>query len=278
MLTVLHGDDRYSSWQRLLTLVKDDLRADRIEWLEAARLARPEETLLVPVALLGPRRVVIHDLFPELKSAPRPLIEALVRRRDEFFVRERKALPRAVLAELNRATVEVFPRLQGESLLRRIGELAHGFGRRLSPAELQRLARRSNGDLNLVVADLLSIPTEAGLEGDRSLIFRFLMSLVRRAPATLGLLERLRAEGATDPYLISMIGWQLKQLWLHKSGEGQGSALQSTLPLWSLAELRAAYGRLLVADAKLKSGELPEHLGLDHLVLELLRRPAVRLE
>lgn len=279
MLTLLYGEDRYSSFERLMTLVTDDRRAQRVEWFEGELLKPPFEALLSTRGLFGPRRVVIHDLSV-LKNPGQAFITALIASQDEFIVRERRALTQRALKAYEQATVEVFPQLSGERLLKRLKTLCESFGRDPTPAELKKLATDSKGDLFAAVSQLLSSEAAGAASPDRSLIFRFLRALIEQEAGCIAHLRKLRLSGASDQYLLTMIAWQLKQLLLIVTGEAsavadwQRRALQPALRFWSEERLRAEYFRLVKFDHDLKSGQLPETLGLDYLVLRLLQPTA----
>lgn len=279
MLTLLHGEDRYSSFERLMTLVTDHERAERVEWFEGELLPPPFEALCKTRGLFGPRRVVIHDLS-DLKNPGQALISALIASQDRFIVRERRALTQRALKAYEQATVEVFPRLSGERLLKRLKTLGESFGRDPTPAELKKLVTDSKGDLFAAVSQLLSSQIADEASPDRSLIFRFLRAIIEQEVGCIEHLRKLRLSGASDQYLLTMMAWQLKQLLLIVTGEAsavadwQRRALAKALRFWSEERLRAEYFRLVKFDHDLKSGELPETLGLDYLVLRLLQPTA----
>lgn len=180
----------------------------------------------------------------------------------------------------------------------------------LSPAALRSLADLSGGDLWALTRELEKLALYAG---DRRVEEADVQALVADArpgrifalvdqvatgqhAAALRSLRRLFAEGASVPYVLSMLGRQFRLLALARDllDEGvraDGAAQQLPLPEYvgrrivqqagrfSMAALRIIYRRLVEADLDVKRGRGDPELRLELLVGELaaLARPGASL-
>lgn len=167
-------------------------------------------------------------------------------------------------------------------------ELATVVGRnlRLLDNELEKLIAYRSGDGPIRRQDVRLLVPYA----KEANIFDMVDAIGRRDTATaLHLLRELERDGAAPLYLLAMIVRQFRILIQvadqMKRGLDQraiaaaiglhpyptGKAMQQCRH-WRMAELEAAYDRLLETDLAIKTGKLPDELALELLVVELSQR------
>lgn len=202
--------------------------------------------------------------------------------------------------------VELFPGIGRAALPGWIAERARRQGVDLSPAALRALAELSGGDLWSLTREIEKLGVYAGRrrieQGDvqalvadarQGRIFALVDQVATgQQAAALRSLRRLFAEGASAPYILTMIVRQFRLLALARElldQEVRPSDAVPQLPApeyagrraveqagrFSMAALREAYRRLVEADLDVKRGRYGEELRLELLLGELaaLSRP-----
>jgi DNA polymerase-3 subunit delta len=206
-----------------------------------------------------------------------------------------------LLRELSpRATVKTFPPLRGEPLRRWVQDRVRTEGGTISPSAAKLLADMVGENLWAMASEIEKLVVYAWgrriEEGDISQVvasareisvFRLVDALLKHQARDAGKwLHRLLEEGATPPYLLTMITRQFRLLVLAQELLGQGlspSQAQSRLNLGEYAwrqtlalaraypfpQIKEAYHHLLEADLSIKTGRRSGELALDILVAEL---------
>lgn len=167
-------------------------------------------------------------------------------------------------------------------------DLATSIGRnlRLIDNELDKLVAYRAGQGSIRKQDVrLLVPYT-----QEANVFDMVDAIGRRDGATaMRLLRELEEEGAAPLYLLSMIVRQIRILVQVSDQMARGLAkdeIAKAIGLhpfptqkamqqarqWRMADLDAAYDRLLQTDHAIKTGKLPEALAIDLLVVDLCRR------
>lgn len=199
------------------------------------------------------------------------------------------------------AEVREFRLLKGERLGQWIQQRVAQQGARVSPqasrllaslvgqnlwvlaSEIEKLALYASGR-DIDVADVQALVSHAR----EANVFAMVDALLqRRAPVAAGLLHQLLQEGATAPYLVSMVTRQVRILVQVKELRAKGespSQIRASLGLasdytlskaleqadrYSTSRLEHFYDRLLETDLSIKRGLWKAELALDFLVAEL---------
>ncbi len=200
-----------------------------------------------------------------------------------------------------KATVQEFSPLRGARLQQWIRSQVEGNGGSISPQATRLLAELAGENLWALSNEIDKLGLYAGgrriEEGDvkqvtsysrEANVFAMVDAIVeQRSPIAVKLLHQLLAEGAAPPYLLFMIGRQLR-LMVQAKGLGKQRlsiaemqnrlGLSSGYPIdrllkqiasYSMERLIQVYGKLLETDLAIKTGRLKDELALDLLVAEL---------
>ncbi len=208
------------------------------------------------------------------------------------------------------AEAKEFTPLRGSRLNQWIQHRASKSGSTITPEAVRRLAYAAGGSLWALAAEIdkLSVfalnrpideeDVERLVAGSReSNIFALVDAVVEGRPARACLeLDTLYRSGASSSYVMTMLARQYRMLTLAKDLERRGGSRQDIgraaglssdyalgkvldqAAVYRTEELKGAYRQMLQADLAFKSGELPEKLSLELLVIELAqsRVPARR--
>ena len=208
------------------------------------------------------------------------------------------------------AEVKEFTPLRGAKLHQWIQHRASESGSTIASEAVRRLAYMAGGSLWALATEMdkLSLfaldrtideeDVERLVAGSReSNIFALVDAVVEGRPARACLeLDTLYRSGASSSYVMTMLARQYRMLTLAKGLEHRGGSRQEIgravglssdyalgkvldqAAVYHTNELKRAYQRMLEADLAFKSGELPEKLSLELLVIELAqsRVPARR--
>ncbi|HXG42362.1 MAG TPA: DNA polymerase III subunit delta [Dehalococcoidia bacterium] len=198
------------------------------------------------------------------------------------------------------AQVQEFSPISGQELTRWLARRCRHLGLRLSDRAAALLLQLLGNDLWALASELEKLAVYANGQMVREADVRLLVTPAREASVfdltaavsegrhreALRLLRELLAQGEEPLVLLALLHRQHRRLllarWLSERGAGEGEAARELgLPPWAarramvqarrlpLSRLRAAYRRLLEADAAIKRGKMAPEVALETLVYDL---------
>ncbi len=230
---------------------------------EPSALSPALQEMLVAAALRGAGELVLWD--SEKPGARSPLYKHFQKIGRHFAALPSQQLESWLIAEAKKRGVGLSP-AAAQMLVARLGT---DRWRLLS--EIERLSLRREEITRQHVEDEVEVGKE---EGE---VFEMLRAVVvRNRPEAMRRLQGLLQSGASEFYILSMLAYQLRTLYLLAAGKSQGVSPRVAQSFTQVAKRRASAAwladvtRVVAADFAIKQGKTDPRTGVVMLVMNLV--------
>lgn len=289
MLKYFYGDDSYAAREEIQALVKE--QGAQLEWLNTDSLSPQEVTVRLAQggdSLFGKKMLVVR----EASRLPAAVQERLVAAADDGSVvawdegqPDRRSLVYRTWKEQARefaapAEIELIAWLQQEAKRREV-TLDDAAGRamveRLGSDRWRLLSELERLSLVHTEITLDTVKQEVDAQAEGGEVFELLAALVRgERQETIKQLKGLLESGESEFYVLSMLAYQFRMLYLVARGKTRGLSPGAVRRSTAVARQRPAASwlenltRVVATDFAIKQGKVEARTGLSMLVLGLM--------